>query len=380
MNAKIVSFSAAILITMVAVFAYIDRCVSGNANVAQGQATSINELSQYNEALYSLSEMRSHLAAHTLTWRDATLQDARKWKSRVGESLQDTELEGMIHEDLDRYFELSLKAMSASVANDQNEAFSKSSEAQQVAAKISREIKQAILQAKNSSLTSLDRAQASGDDMKSQIAFALLVGLTFISLSAFVFCRAVLNTARSASKQAANATDNAEAIKNNAKNVADAVQQFECSIHDIAQNTERAEQVSREAVLATVQANETIQRLNTSSDQIGEVVKAIAAVAEQTNLLALNATIEAARAGESGKGFAVVAGEVKNLAKETNDATEAVLTRVDQINRDTESAVKMITNVTEIINQINECQTVVAEAAQRQMQTNTQVFQSISAV
>ena len=52
------------------------------------------------------------------------------------------------------------------------------------------------------------------------------------------------------------------------------------------------------------------------------MVKLISDIASQTNLLALNATIEAARAGVAGRGFAVVAGEVKELARETAQATE----------------------------------------------------------
>ncbi|MCC9603824.1 methyl-accepting chemotaxis protein [Stieleria sp. JC731] len=216
--------------------------------------------------------------------------------------------------------------------------------------------------------------------LQSQIGIAITAAGGLILTASVVFGRGVADVAALESRRAESASEDAQSVKTNAKNVSEAVHQFEESIHHISQNTDRALAVSREAVHATVQAHESIQRLNASSDQIGDVVKAIAAVAEQTNLLALNATIEAARAGESGKGFAVVAGEVKNLAKETNDATEAVLLQVDQINRDTDSAVKMIHNVTDIINQINECQTLVADAAQRQMQTNKRVFQSIAGV
>ncbi|MDM4018534.1 methyl-accepting chemotaxis protein [Roseiconus lacunae] len=215
--------------------------------------------------------------------------------------------------------------------------------------------------------------------LRLQAGIACAVTTAIVGFTAYNYSRSVTEEAEAMTKRSAAASETSTA-KNSAKHVADAVHQFEESIQHISTNTDRALEVSREAVHATVQAHESIQRLNASSDQIGDVVKAIAAVAEQTNLLALNATIEAARAGESGKGFAVVAGEVKNLAKETNDATEAVLQQVDQINRDTDSAVKMIHNVTDIINQINECQTLVADAAQRQMQTNRQVFQNLNNV
>ena len=58
--------------------------------------------------------------------------------------------------------------------------------------------------------------------------------------------------------------------------------------------------------------------------EVARVTRQIDAIASQTSLLALNATIEAARAGEAGKGFAVVASEVKNLARETSEATRVI--------------------------------------------------------
>jgi len=67
-----------------------------------------------------------------------------------------------------------------------------------------------------------------------------------------------------------------------------------------------------------------LNSLQSSSEQINEIIKLITGIADQTNLLALNAAIESARAGEAGRGFSVVADEVRELSGRTTNAATQV--------------------------------------------------------
>lgn len=84
-----------------------------------------------------------------------------------------------------------------------------------------------------------------------------------------------------------------------------------------------------------------ISELGDMSDRIAGMVVAIRKITEQTNLLALNATIEAARAGDLGKGFAIVASEVRKLAHDSKEATEAIDAIVNEIREMTEATIEV---------------------------------------
>ncbi|MCU1484983.1 MAG: methyl-accepting chemotaxis sensory transducer [Actinomycetia bacterium] len=184
--------------------------------------------------------------------------------------------------------------------------------------------------------------------------------------------------AEETSSQSGTVAAAAEEVSANVSTVAAGTEEMSASIREISGSTTEAARVAGDAVNVARSATATVTKLGESSVEIGEVIKVITSIAEQTNLLALNATIEAARAGEAGKGFAVVANEVKELAKQTAQATDTISGKVTAIQGDARDATEAIGEIAAVIDRINEIQTSIASAVEEQTVTTNEIGRNVS--
>ncbi|SDL81455.1 methyl-accepting chemotaxis sensory transducer with Cache sensor [Franzmannia pantelleriensis] len=142
---------------------------------------------------------------------------------------------------------------------------------------------------------------------------------------------------------------------------------------------------ARESGSAVIRVVDLMQEIQTTSEQIAEIVTLIDDIAFQTNLLALNASVEAARAGQHGKGFAVVAEEVRLLARRSGEASRGIRGLIadsrDKVSRGSsevraagEAVQGLVTNVERVAGMLGE----ISVAAGEQSDGVGQVNQAVS--
>ncbi|WP_028583759.1 methyl-accepting chemotaxis protein [Desulfogranum mediterraneum] len=189
------------------------------------------------------------------------------------------------------------------------------------------------------------------------------------------------NVATAAEEMSANLNSVAAAMEQsstNANMVATAAEEMSSTINEIAENAEKARTVTADAVDQANSAFDRMKQLGIAANKIGKVTEAITEISEQTNLLALNATIEAARAGESGKGFAVVANEIKDLAKQTAEATLDIKNLIDDVQATSESTEEGIEQISAVITDVNDIVTTIATAVEEQTAATQEIADNIA--
>ncbi len=191
-----------------------------------------------------------------------------------------------------------------------------------------------------------------GDDPLSAAIGQLIEKITHDATSSLDHAVSLLMDANESAIAAGQLLRAAREVENRTQTIAAAIEEMVTSVQSISESSQDAsrsaqsvEQAAAEGMKAVTTAVDTMENINravdeaaakvddlaSASEHIGEIVTSIEKIASQTNLLALNATIEAARAGEAGKGFAVVASEVKNLSRQTADATLDIRQRIERL-------------------------------------------------
>lgn len=183
--------------------------------------------------------------------------------------------------------------------------------------------------------------------------------------------------ARKTSADSQEASQNTRLVTEKVSSVAVNTEEMSASIKEVSVASNQSSEMSSEARNKAGEASKIMNELGNASQEIGQVIKVISSIAQQTNLLALNATIEAARAGEAGKGFAVVANEVKELAKQTAEATEDIISKINNVQSNSDLAVESIAGVNQAIDQVSEISIRTASSVEEQSATANEVSRII---
>lgn len=161
---------------------------------------------------------------------------------------------------------------------------------------------------------------------------------------------------------AEGATEQTNAIMELHTTISDITATMEKSSQNADESYTKAQRYANEADNSREEMNlmmVAMERINTASTRIGDIITEIESIASQTNLLSLNASIEAARAGESGRGFAVVADQIRVLANQsakaaidTRELIEGSIREVSEGNRAAEHAADALDSVVNGIKEI----------------------------
>lgn len=176
-----------------------------------------------------------------------------------------------------------------------------------------------------------------------------------------------------------NISNSAGTLSNNVNAVAASIEEMSASLTEVSRSCQQESEIASKANSEAENTKAMVDKLNVSAASIFKIVEVITDIADQTSLLALNATIEAASAGDAGKGFAVVANEVKELAKQTAQATEDITRQVEDMQSIASDAGKAIGSISSIIREVNDISQMIVSSVEEQSTTVSEIARNTSA-
>lgn len=187
------------------------------------------------------------------------------------------------------------------------------------------------------------------------------------------------NLAESSQSLAEGATEQAGAVEElqaTITTISDASKNAAASAEEAYRQSQKYADVADRSSNDMREMVEAMDRINETSQKIGNIISEIESIASQTNLLSLNASIEAARAGEAGRGFAVVADQIRQLAEQSSKSAvdtrtliEGAMQEIENGNKVADRAVASIETVVEGIRKVADSSKELSEISASQATT-----------
>lgn len=194
----------------------------------------------------------------------------------------------------------------------------------------------------------------------------------------------------SAQSLAQGATEQASAVEELYATLDELSKNAERNVKDAADAQENARLTGEQVTVSSEQMQQMVAAMadiTEASQKIGKIIATIEDIAFQTNILALNAAVEAARAGTAGKGFAVVSSEVRTLASRSDQAAKATKELIENSVQAAERGSRIVGEVSETLTRTldlvvrsNSTIGTIAEAIRGEAASISQVTEGISQI